>query len=112
MMGSPYKFARHGGSGAWVSELLPHFSKVVDDVTIIRSMTTEQFNHAPAQLMLQTGNSRFGYGSMCAWATYGLGSENQDLPGYVVLVGGGNTPDAGKSLWGSGYLPSPQHYPC
>jgi hypothetical protein len=106
MMGTPYKFAQHGGSGAWVSELLPHFSKVVDDVTIIRSMTTDQFNHAPAQLYLHTGNPRFGYASMGAWATYGLGSENQDLPGYVVLVGGGNQPDAGKSLWGSGFLPS------
>ncbi len=106
MLGTPYKFAQHGGSGAWISELLPHFSKVTDDLTIIRSMTTEQFNHAPAQLMLHTGNSRFGYGSMGAWATYGLGSENQDLPGFVVLVGGGNTPDAGKSLWGSGFLPS------
>jgi hypothetical protein len=106
MMGTPYRFAQHGGSGAWVSELLPHFSKVVDDVTIIRSMTTDQFNHAPAQLYLHTGNPRFGYASMGAWATYGLGSENQDLPGFVVLVGGGNQPDAGKSLWGSGFLPS------
>ena len=106
MMGTPYKFEQRGGSGAWVSELLPHFSKVVDDVTIIRSMTTDQFNHAPAQLYLHTGNPRFGYASMGAWATYGLGSENQDLPGYVVLVGGGNQPDAGKSLWGSGFLPS------
>jgi len=106
MMGTPYKFAQHGGSGAWISELLPNFASVADETTIIRSMTTDQFNHAPAQLMLHTGNSRFGYGSMGAWATYGLGSENQDLPGYVVLVGGGNTPDAGKSLWGSGYLPS------
>jgi hypothetical protein len=106
MMGTPYKFARQGQSGAWVSELLPHFSKIVDEVTIIRSMTTDQFNHAPAQLFLHTGNPRFGYAAMGAWATYGLGSENQNLPGFVVLVGGGNNPDAGKSLWGSGYLPS------
>ncbi|MGH8864591.1 MAG: DUF1501 domain-containing protein [Burkholderiales bacterium] len=106
MLGTPYKFAQSGGSGAWVSELLPHFSKVADDVTIIRSMTTEQFNHAPAQLFLHTGNPRFGYASLGAWATYGLGSENQDLPGFVVLAGGGNNPDGGKSLWGSGFLPS------
>ncbi len=105
MMGTPYKFARHGGAGSYVSELLPHFSKVVDDVTIIRSMNTDQFNHAPAQLYLHTGNPRFGAASMGAWATYGLGSENKDLPGFVVLVGGGNNPDAGKSLWGSGFLP-------
>ncbi|MBK9167328.1 MAG: DUF1501 domain-containing protein [Bryobacterales bacterium] len=106
MLGTPYKFAQHGGSGAWVSELLPHFATVVDDVTIIRSMTTQEFNHAPAQLFLHTGNPRFGAASMGAWATYGLGTENQDLPGFVVLVGGGNNPDGGKSLWGSGFLPS------
>ncbi|MBL8176327.1 MAG: DUF1501 domain-containing protein [Bryobacterales bacterium] len=106
MMGTPYKFSQHGGSGAYVSELLPKFSRIVDDVTIIRSMHTDQFNHAPAQLMLHTGNPRFGYASMGAWATYGLGTENQDLPGFVVLVSGGNNPDGGKSLWGSGFLPS------
>ncbi|MFN0171491.1 MAG: DUF1501 domain-containing protein [Bryobacteraceae bacterium] len=106
MMGTPYQFARHGQSGAWISELLPHFSKSADDVAIIRSMTTDQFNHAPAQLFLHTGSPRFGGASMGSWVTYGLGSENQDLPGFVVLVGGGNNPDAGKSLWGSGFLPS------
>jgi hypothetical protein len=78
----------------------------VDEAAIIRSMTTTEFNHAPAQLLLHTGNPRFGAASMGSWATYGLGSENQDLPGFVVLVGGGNNPDAGKSLWGSGFLPS------
>ncbi len=106
MMGTPYQFAPRGQAGSYVSELLPQFSQVVDDVAIIRSMTTDQFNHAPAQLFLHTGSPRFGAASMGAWATYGLGSENQDLPGYVVLVGGGNNPDAGKSLWGSGFLPS------
>ncbi|MGH9429618.1 MAG: DUF1501 domain-containing protein, partial [Terriglobia bacterium] len=100
MMGTSYKFAQHGSSGAWVSELLPHLSKVVDDSTIVRSMTTDQFNHAPAQLFVHTGNPRLGYASMGAWATYGLGSENQNLPGFVVLVGGGNNPEGGKSLWG------------
>jgi hypothetical protein len=106
MLGTPYKFKQHGQSGAWVSELLPNFSRVVDDVAIIRSMTTTEFNHAPAQLLLHTGSPRFGSAAMGSWATYGLGTENQDLPGFVVLVGGGNNPDAGKSLWGSGFLPS------
>ncbi len=106
MLGTPYKFAQYGQSGASISELLPHFSKVVDDVTIVRSMNTDQFNHAPAQLFVHTGSPRFGAASMGAWATYGLGSENQDLPGFVVLTSGGNNPDGGKSLWGSGFLPS------
>ena len=106
MLGTPYKFKQHGQSGAWLSELLPNLSTVVDDLTIIRSMSTDQFNHAPAQLFLHTGNPRFGFASMGAWATYGLGSENEDLPGFVVLTSGGNNPDGGKSLWGSAFLPS------
>lgn len=106
MLGTPYRFKQHGQSGTWLSELLPHFSEVVDDVTLVHSMTTDQFNHAPAQLFVQTGNPRFGYASLGAWATYGLGTENQDLPGFVVLTSGGNNPDGGKSLWGSGFLPS------
>ena len=106
MLGTPYEFQRAGRSGTWVSELLPHFSKVADETAIIRSMTTEEFNHAPAQLLLQTGSARLGGASMGAWATYGLGTENQDLPGFVVLVSGNKTPSAGKSLWGSGFLPS------
>jgi hypothetical protein len=106
MLGTPYQFARHGQAGTWVSELLPHFSQVVDEVTMVHSMSTDQFNHAPAQLFVQTGNPRFGYASMGAWATYGLGTENKDLPGFVVLTSGGNNPDGGKSLWGSGFLPS------
>ena len=106
MLGTPYEFQRVGQSGTWVSELLPHFTKVADETAIIRSMTTEEFNHAPAQLLLQTGNARLGGASMGAWATYGLGTENQDLPGFVVLVSGNKTPSAGKSLWGSGFLPS------
>ena len=79
---------------------------MADETAIIRSMTTEEFNHAPAQLLLQTGSARLGGASMGAWATYGLGTENQDLPGFVVLVSGNKTPSAGKSLWGSGFLPS------
>ena len=106
MLGTPFEFKRRGQSGAYVSELLPHFSKVVDEVSIIRSMNTDQFNHAPAQLFVHTGSPRFGAASMGAWATYGLGAENKDLPGFVVLTSGGNNPDGGKSLWGSGFLPS------
>lgn len=106
LLGSPYKFARAGQSGTWISELLPHFAGVVDEAAIIRSMTTQEFNHAPAQLLLHTGSARLGSASMGAWATYGLGSENQDLPAFVVLVSGNKTPSAGKSLWGSGFLPT------
>ena len=105
LLGTPYKFAQHGGSGAWVSEMLPHFAKIVDDVALVRSMNTDQFNHAPAELFLYTGNMRAGAASMGSWATYGLGSENQDLPGFVVLLSGGTDPTGGKSLWGSGFLP-------
>ena len=106
LLGTPYKFAKAGQSGTWVSELLPHFAEVADETAIIRSMTTQEFNHAPAQLLLHTGNARLGSASMGAWATYGLGSENQDLPAFVVLVSGNKTPSAGKSLWGSGFLPT------
>jgi hypothetical protein len=106
ILGSPYRFAQHGTAGVWVSELLPHFARVVDEVVLIRSMHTDQFNHAPAQLFLYTGAPRLGRPSMGSWVTYGLGSENENLPGFVVLVSGGKTPDAGKSVWGSGFLPS------
>lgn len=106
LLGTPYRFQQAGQSGTSVSELLPRFAEVVDEAAIVRSMTTEQFNHAPAQLLLHTGNARLGSASMGAWATYGLGTENQDLPGFVVLVSGNKTPSAGKSLWGSGFLPS------
>ena len=106
LLGTPYEFSRTGQSGTWVSELLPRFAEVADEAAIIRSMTTEEFNHAPAQLLLHTGNARLGSASMGSWATYGLGTENQNLPGFVVLVSGNRTPSAGKSLWGSGFLPS------
>ncbi|MFQ5730957.1 MAG: DUF1501 domain-containing protein [Planctomycetaceae bacterium] len=106
LLGSPYKFQPRGECGAQISELLPHFSRHADDVCLIRSMFTDQFNHAPAQLSLYTGSPRFGGASMGAWALYGLGSENENLPGFVVLVSGGTDPSGGKSLWGSGFLPS------
>lgn len=106
MLGPQYEFAPRGQAGTMMSGLLPHFASVADDVAVIRSMWTDQFNHAPAQLFLHTGSPRFGGASAGAWATYGLGSSNKDLPGFVVLTSGGNNPDAGKSLWGSGFLPS------
>jgi hypothetical protein len=106
LLGTPYKFAQHGQSGAWVSELLPEFSRVVDDVTFLKGMWTDQFNHAPAELLLFSGASRFGNPGLGSWITYGLGSENADLPGYVVMVTGGSDPSAGKALWSSGFLPS------
>src|SRR2546428_14790 len=106
MLGSPYKFAQHGHSGAWVSETLPHFTEIVDDVAIIKSMWTDQSNHAPAELFIYTGSPRFGGASMGSWITYGLGTESQDSPGCVVLLSGGTDPTGGKSLWGSGFLPS------
>jgi len=106
LLGCPYKFQQHGQSGQWISDLLPNISKIVDDIAVIRSMNTDQFNHAPADLMLFTGSPRFGSASMGSWITYGLGSENQDLPGFVVLISGGSDPTGGKSAWGSGFLPS------
>ena len=106
MLGTPFQFAQHGQSGTWLSETWKHLPGVIDEIAVVKSVHTEQFNHAPAQLYLHTGSSLFGGASMGAWATYGLGSENQALPGFVVLTSGGKTPDAGKSVWGSGFLPS------
>lgn len=106
MLGPQAKFSQHGESGLWLSENLPHLSTVVDDMALLNAVTTDQFNHAPAQLLMQTGTPRQGRPSIGAWVTYGLGTENQNLPGFVVLTSGGNNPDAGKSVWGSGFLPS------
>ncbi|MBX3177592.1 MAG: DUF1501 domain-containing protein [Candidatus Hydrogenedentes bacterium] len=106
ILGSPYQFQQRGESGAWVSELMPHLAGVSDDLCMVRSLHTDQFNHAPAQLFLYTGSPRLGRPSMGSWLTYGLGTENQNLPGFVVLVSGNKTPDAGKSVWGSGFLPT------
>ncbi len=106
MLGPQATFQQHGESGAWVSNYLPHLSTVVDDIAFLKAVTTDQFNHAPAQLLMHTGSPRLGRPSIGAWVTYGLGSENDNLPGFVVLTSGGNNPDAGKSVWGSGFLPS------
>ena len=106
VLASPYEFKQHGESGTEFSELLPNLSSVADDLTVIRSMHTDEFNHAPAQLFLLTGSPRFGRPSVGSWLTWGLGSEASNLPGFVVLVSGGKAPSAGKSAWGSGFLPS------
>jgi len=106
MLGPQATFKQYGQSGAWVSDHLPHFSKVVDDVSFLKAVHTDQFNHGPAQLFMHTGSARLGRPSIGSWVTYGLGSENSNLPGFVVLTSGGKTPDAGKSVWGSGFLPS------
>jgi uncharacterized protein DUF1501 len=106
LLGSPFTFSRHGQSGAELSELLPHLATIADDIAIVRSVHTTQFNHAPGQLFMNTGSQVFGRPSMGSWLTYGLGSESRDLPGFVVLLSGQNAPDGGKSCWGSGFLPS------
>ena len=106
MLGPQAKFSQHGQSGAWISNHLPKLSTVADEICFLKAMHTDEFNHAPAQLMLYTGSPRLGRPSMGSWVTWGLGSENQDLPGFVVFVSGGGTPSAGKSVWGSGFLPT------
>ncbi len=106
LMGTPRTFKQHGDCGMWLSDALPELGKVADNLTLIRSMNTDQFNHAPAQLMLYTGSPRIGRPSMGSWVTYGLGSGNENLPGFVVLISSGVNPSAGKSVWGSGFLPS------
>jgi Protein of unknown function (DUF1501) len=106
LLGSPFEFGRFGDSGAQISELLPHLRNVADNITVVRSMHTTQFNHAPAQIFMNTGFQIIGRPSMGSWMTYGLGSECQDLPGFVVLVSGENQPDGGKACWGSGFLPT------
>lgn len=106
MLGPQVAFKQYGESGAWLSDYIPYHSLMVDELAFLKAVTTDQFNHAPAQLMMHTGSARLGRPSMGSWVTYGLGTENSDLPGYVVLVSGGNNPSAGKSIWGSGFLPS------
>lgn len=106
LLGSQYPFHQAGQSGQWLSDRLPHIEKQVDDICFIKSMRTDQFNHAPAQLLVQTGNPRLGYASFGSWVIYGLGTENQNLPGFIVLLSGAKSPDGGKQLWSSGFLPS------
>jgi len=106
LLGPKFQFARHGQCGMELSALLPHLAGVADDITIVRSMVTDAFNHAPAQILMNTGSQRFGKPSLGAWTLYGLGSESRDLPGFVVFSSGAKGPSGGNSNWGSGFLPT------
>src|SRR6516165_1775354 len=106
LLGTPQPFAQHGHSGAWVSAALPRLASIADELTFVKSLYTDQFNHAPAELLLFSGSPQFGRPSMGSWVTYGLGSESQNLPGFIVLVSSGTFPSAGNSIWSNGFLPS------
>jgi hypothetical protein len=106
LLGTTRTFTRCGRSGLCVSNLLPHFARVVDEIAFVRTVATDVFNHAPAKLFFNTGAAQFGRPSMGSWLTYGLGSESQDLPGFVVLQSGPRGPRGGAALWGSGFLPT------
>src|SRR6267142_567179 len=106
LLGPKFKFAKHGRSGAELSELLPHLATVVDDIAIVKSMVTDAFNHAPGQILMNTGSPLFGRPSIGSWVTYGLGSESEDLPGFIVFSSGKKGPSGGNSNWGSGFLPT------
>lgn len=105
LLGPKYKFKKHGQSGLELSELLPHTARLADDICLIRSMQTDAVNHAPAQIMMNTGTQQFGRPSFGAWTLYGLGSESDDLPGYVVLTSAKGT-SGGASNYGCGFLPT------
>jgi uncharacterized protein DUF1501 len=106
LLGPKFKFAKYGQSEAELSELLPHTAKIVDEIAIVKSMVTDAFNHAPGQILMNTGSQQFGRPSMGSWVTYGLGSESQDLPAFVVFSSGSKGPSGGNSCWGSGFLPT------
>ena len=106
LLGPKFKFHRYGKTDTELSELLPFLGEVVDDVAIVKSMVTDAFNHAPGQLLMNTGTMQFGRPSMGAWTLYGLGSETRDLPGFVVFSSGAKGPSGGDSCWGSGFLPT------
>ena len=106
LLGTPRKVAQHGKGGVWLSDAIPHLHSVADELCVIKSMTTDQFNHAPAELLVYTGSPRPGRPSIGSWVTYGLGTENQNLPGFVVLISSGVQPNGGRNSFGSGFLPS------
>ncbi len=106
LLGTPRKFTQHGQGGVWMSDAIPHMQTVADKMCVIRSMNTDQFNHAPAELLVYTGSPRPGRPALGAWVTYGLGSESDNLPGYVVLISSGVQPNGGRNSFGSGFLPS------
>lgn len=106
LLGPKFKFNKHGQGDVSVSELLPHTAGIVDDLAIVRSMHTDAFNHAPAQILMSTGSQQFGKPSLGAWTLYGLGSETDNLPGFVVFSTGSKGPSGGAANWGSGFLPT------
>jgi len=106
LLGPKFTFAKHGESGIEMSEILPNMATVADEITVIKSMKTDAFNHAPAQVLMSTGNQQLGKPSMGAWTVYGLGSETRDLPAFVVLSSGQKGPSGGNANWGSGFLPT------
>ena len=106
LLGPRRPFARHGQCGAWLSDLLPHHRHIVDDICIINSMQTDVFNHGPAKIFLNTGAPQMGRPSMGSWLMYGIGSEADNLPGFVVLLSGPRNPRNGAQLWSSGFLPT------
>ncbi len=106
LLGTSHAFVPSGKSGLMLSDCLPNLQRVADKLCIVHSMHTDQFNHAPAELLVYTGSPRSGRPSFGSWVTYGLGTENQDLPAFVVLISSGVQPNGGKSSFGSGFLPS------
>jgi uncharacterized protein DUF1501 len=106
LLGTPRKFKQYGEGGIWMSDAIPNFHEIADEMCVIRSMTTDQFNHAPAELLVFTGSPRPGRPSFGSWVTYGLGSVNENLPGFVVLISSGVQPNGGKNSYGSGFLPT------
>jgi hypothetical protein len=106
LLGPKFKFAKHGKSGAEISELLPNIASISDDICIVKSMVTDAFNHAPAQIFMNTGSQQFGRPSFGSWVTYGLGSESQDLPGFIVFSTGTKGTSGGASNYGCGFLPT------
>src|SRR6266550_2693833 len=106
LLGTRREFKRYGKSGLYVSELLPNIGSVADDIALISGVSTDNFNHGPAKCFVNTGSTRPGRPSIGAWVTYGIGSESQDLPGFVVLQSGPRGPRGGAALWSSGFLPT------
>lgn len=106
LLGTVRDFKQHGESGAWVSECLPHTAGIVDEIAFLKTVATDVPNHAPAKIFMNTGSGQFGRPSMGAWVNYGIGSESQNLPGFVVLQSGPRGPRGGQPNWGSGFLPA------
>ncbi len=106
LLGTKFKFTRYGKSGMEMAEILPHIGSCADDIALIRSMHTDAFNHAPAQILMSTGSQQFGRPSLGSWVSYGLGSQNSNLPGFVVMSSGQKGPSGGNNNWSSGFLPT------